>query len=430
MKLRKKLKKEGHGHGHGHGLEKENPEKESKEELGFQENKLTWLMFGAAEAGANTLTKILRSRFSQEERASYTSVLIDNIVESLGKLLNLLKQQHEASIDPRVRRYLSTVTRAYLFYCHIPEDQKTPKIFTSDVVSAIDRLWCPQHRIPSLSDLCVESLLSYHGSAAALCALEVPEELRALFRWYKRYRAYSTEPPFRAMWSQRHKAHVPVNTPYLFDKVMRRMVQQQDDYIPTTKDLYHARKPTTAIEEKHFPVLTKDKESGVIHLMRAGGQRSQRRKWSHMIYSVDEIYGVIFLVALSEYNLCLEEDDSTSRMHESLMLFEQVLSYPKLQNSRIGLVFTQSDLFKEKIEVEEHDISACFPEYEEGCDFEKSLSFIQEKFVSIVPDKLLPKLSVMTVCAFNPETLKPFHKLLRGEPVPECAPLSRVRARR
>ena len=67
-------------------------------------------------------------------------------------------------------------------------------------------------------------------------------------------------------------------------------------------------------------------EKREIHLMRAGGQRSQRRKWSHMIYSCDNIYGVIFLVALAEFNLCLEEDDSTSRMHESLLLFEQVLN--------------------------------------------------------------------------------------------------------
>ena len=46
-----------------------------------------------------------------------------------------------------------------------------------------------------------------------------------------------------------------------------------------------------------------------------------------MIYSCDNIYGVIFLVALAEFNLCLEEDDSTSRMHESLLLFEQVFFF-------------------------------------------------------------------------------------------------------
>ena len=94
---------------------------------------LTWLIFGAAEAAANTLTKIIdlkNKAFPQEERTPYTSVLIDNIIESIGKLLTLLKQQNESSIDPRVRRYLATVTRAYLFYCKIPEEQKRPKIFT------------------------------------------------------------------------------------------------------------------------------------------------------------------------------------------------------------------------------------------------------------------------------------------------------------
>uniref|UniRef100_A0A7S4P0N2 Uncharacterized protein n=1 Tax=Paramoeba aestuarina TaxID=180227 RepID=A0A7S4P0N2_9EUKA len=414
------------------GEEDKNNKDAILEEDNIKKEKLTWLMFGAAEAGANTLSKTIariHKPFSQDERGAFTPILIDNIIESLGKLLNLLKQQHEASIDPRVRRYLSTVTRAYLFYCNIPDDQKKPKIFTSDVVSAIDRLWKPQGRVPSLSDLCVESLLQHHGSADALCKLKVPEEVRALFRWYKRYRAYSTEPPFRAMWLQRHKAHVPVNTPDLFDNVMRRMVQQQDDYIPTTKDVYHAHKLTTGIVNMNYQE-TVSGETREIHLMRAGGQRSQRRKWSHMIYSCDAIYGVIFLVALAEFNLCLEEDDSTSRMHESLLLFQQVLSYPKLQNARIGLVFTQKDLFQDKLEKEGHDISACFPEYDEGCDYQKSLTFIQEKFVEVVPDKMLPRVSVMSVCSSNPKTLQSFLKMLRGEPTPECAPLSRVRTRR
>lgn len=100
--------------------------------------RFTWLMFGAAEAGANTLSKVISLKYSkltQEQRKAYTYILIDNIIESLGKLLNLLKEQHEASIDPRMRRYLSTVTRAYLFYQKIPDDQKKPKIFTRYVVN-------------------------------------------------------------------------------------------------------------------------------------------------------------------------------------------------------------------------------------------------------------------------------------------------------
>jgi guanine nucleotide-binding protein G(i) subunit alpha len=164
-----------------------------------------------------------------------------------------------------------------------------------------------------------------------------------------------------------------------------------------------------------------------IIVMRTGGQRSQRRKWSHMIYSCDEIFGFLFLVALPEYNLCLEEDDSTSRMHESLLLFEQVLSYPKLQTAKIGLVFTQVDLFREKIEVEGHDLSACFPEYDDGCEFQQSLEFIQDKFISLVPDKMLPKLRVMTVCAFAPDSLQALHRFLQGEDIPSDDSRSRKR---
>ena len=89
------------------------------------------------------------------------------------------------------------------------------------------------------------------------------------------------------------------------------------------QDVLQARSATTEIKETTF-IFQSNGESHKVHLLRAGGQRSQRRKWSHMFYCHDEIQGILFLVALPEYNLVLEEDDSTSRMHESLLLFEQV----------------------------------------------------------------------------------------------------------
>ena len=58
------------------------------------------------------------------------------------------------------------------------------------------------------------------------------------------------------------------------------------------------------------------------------------------------------------------------------------------------------------------------------------LSLFAQPLLQVVPDKMLPKLSVMSVCSSNPDSLKSFLKMLRGENVPECAPLTRVRARR
>lgn len=43
-----------------------------------------------------------------------------------------------------------------------------------------------------------------------------------------------------------------------------------------------------------------------MNLIDVGGQRSERKRWLHCFSSVD---AVVFVVALSEYNLTLEEDN-------------------------------------------------------------------------------------------------------------------------
>ena len=48
-----------------------------------------------------------------------------------------------------------------------------------------------------------------------------------------------------------------------------------------------------------------------ITLIDVGGQRSERRKWLHCFESVN---AVLFVAALSEYDLQVEEDPNTSRM--------------------------------------------------------------------------------------------------------------------
>lgn len=52
-----------------------------------------------------------------------------------------------------------------------------------------------------------------------------------------------------------------------------------------------------------------------------GGQRSERRKWIHCF---DHVTAVIFLVALDEYDMMLDEDNNTNRMEESLNLWAEI----------------------------------------------------------------------------------------------------------
>ena len=99
------------------------------------------------------------------------------------------------------------------------------------------------------------------------------------------------------------------------------------NYIPSVDDVLRVRIPTTGIIEYTFP-LSRDLhfrcEKIVIldiiyiityniyyHLLfrmvDVGGQRSERRKWIHCF---DKVQAIIFLVAVSEYDQVLAEDES------------------------------------------------------------------------------------------------------------------------
>lgn len=89
-----------------------------------------------------------------------------------------------------------------------------------------------------------------------------------------------------------------------------------------------------------------------------GGQRNERKKWIHCF---ENVKAVIFVCSLSEYNQKCYEDDTTNRMRESLMLFDDISNNKFFQTTPIILLFNKEDLFKEKIK--KFDLNVCFPEY-------------------------------------------------------------------
>jgi guanine nucleotide-binding protein subunit alpha len=73
-------------------------------------------------------------------------------------------------------------------------------------------------------------------------------------------------------------------------------------YLPTDQDVLRSRVKTTGISETTFNVgeLT-------YRMYDVGGQRSERKKWIHCF---ENVMAVIFMVAISEYDQVLIEDES------------------------------------------------------------------------------------------------------------------------
>lgn len=72
------------------------------------------------------------------------------------------------------------------------------------------------------------------------------------------------------------------------------------EYIPTNKDILHARKATKGISEFVIPI-----NNIPFRFVDVGGQRSQRQKWFQCF---DSVTSILFLVSSSEFDQVLVED--------------------------------------------------------------------------------------------------------------------------
>ncbi|XP_027378346.1 guanine nucleotide-binding protein G(t) subunit alpha-1 isoform X1 [Bos indicus x Bos taurus] len=124
-------------------------------------------------------------------------------------------------------------------------------------------------------------------------------------------------------------------------------------YVPTEQDVLRSRVKTTGIIETQFSF--KDLN---FRMFDVGGQRSERKKWIHCFEGVTCI---IFIAALSAYDMVLVEDDEVNRMHESLHLFNSICNHRYFATTSIVLFLNKKDVFSEKIK--KAHLSICFPDY-------------------------------------------------------------------
>jgi len=90
-----------------------------------------------------------------------------------------------------------------------------------------------------------------------------------------------------------------------------------------------------------------------------GGQRSERKKWIHCFENVTTI---LFLVAISEYDQLLFEDETVNRMQEALTLFDSICNSRWFVKTSIILFLNKIDRFKEKLPFS--PMKNYFPDYE------------------------------------------------------------------
>ncbi|KAF9409061.1 guanine nucleotide-binding protein subunit alpha [Podila epigama] len=157
---------------------------------------------------------------------------------------------------------------------------------------------------------------------------------------------------------------------YYFDSIER---ISKSDYTPTDQDVLRSRVKTTGINETTFLVgdLT-------YRMFDVGGQRSERRKW---IRCFEDVTAIVFLVAISEYDQLLLEDETVNRMQEALTLFDSICNSKWFVKTSIILFMNKIDRFKEKLPIS--PLKKYFEDYDGDNDFESASQFILNKFTSL-----------------------------------------------
>uniref|UniRef100_H3D973 Guanine nucleotide binding protein (G protein) alpha v1 n=1 Tax=Tetraodon nigroviridis TaxID=99883 RepID=H3D973_TETNG len=132
----------------------------------------------------------------------------------------------------------------------------------------------------------------------------------------------------------------------------------------------------TGKEEKHFFFL-----SSFPRMYDVGGQRTERRKW---IGCFEDVRAVLFVVALSGYDMTLVEEPSTNRIQESMNLFSSICNNVFFRSTSVILFMNKLDLFEEKILHSGRHLRLYLPQFKGAdCDVDAAARFVASAFVSL-----------------------------------------------
>ena len=108
-----------------------------------------------------------------------------------------------------------------------------------------------------------------------------------------------------------------------------------------------------------------------------------------IIIITDQIQAVLYVVAISEYDLKCFEDDNTNRLVEALDLFKEIVGGKFFNGKSVLVFFNKYDLFKEKIKVT--PITEAFPDFpvdkSDPHDENQVVKYIASKFLQCFDGK-------------------------------------------
>ncbi|KAF9177608.1 guanine nucleotide-binding protein subunit alpha [Haplosporangium sp. Z 767] len=134
------------------------------------------------------------------------------------------------------------------------------------------------------------------------------------------------------------------------------------EYVPTDDDILQARVRTLAVTEHVFPI-------------------------DDVIYRpyFDDVNAIIFMAALSAYDQPCEDDPRLNRLHECLVLFNQIANHKLFELTSMILFLNKIDIFQRKLDSGSL-VSKYFPDYRGPNDYYNTTVFFQHRFLQQCKD--------------------------------------------
>lgn len=385
-------------------------------------NEIKLLLLGAGESGKSTVLKQLKllhkGGFSHQERLQYTQVIWADAIQSM-KILIIQARKLGISLDCD-----DPINQKELFECrrillqakpldYIDANVAGGSEFLSDYVLKYSERYEAKRKVSSTGKVRAfetedvledcESQLDLRDISQNLDEPAIDDTLFVKKQQQRRTannqevasaikQLWSRDRGIKQCFARSNEFQLESSAPYYFDHLEN---FARPNYVCSDEDILKGRIKTTGITENEFTI-----GSSKFKVFDAGGQRSERKKWIHCF---EGITAVLFVLAISEYDQMLFEDERVNRMHESIMLFDTLVNSKWFRDTPFILFLNKMDIFEEKIK--RTPIRKFFGDYRgRVCDCEAGVKYFENLFLSL--NRYNKPIYVKRTCATDTQAMK------------------------
>ncbi|QLQ80102.1 hypothetical protein HG537_0D01020 [Torulaspora globosa] len=386
-------------------------------------NEIKLLLLGAGESGKSTVLKQLqllhKGGFTHQERLRYTQVIWADAIQSMkilviqARKLGIVLDCDDPVRNPELFECKRVLLKAKALE-FIDAGVAGGSEFLSDYVLKYSERYESKRRVQSTGvarafepedaagpagstlDLREISQNLEDGAADGMFIKEQPQPQRECSNEqiaHAMQQLWRKDRGIRQCYARSNEFQLEGSAGYYFDHLEN---FARPDYVCSDEDILKGRIKTTGITESEFTI-----GSSKFRVLDAGGQRSERKKWIHCF---EGITAVLFVLAMSEYDQMLFEDERVNRMHESIMLFDTLVNSKWFRDTPFILFLNKMDIFEEK--VKRMPIRKYFPDFQGRVgDVEAGIQYFENIFLSLNRNSNKP-IYVKRTCATDTETMK------------------------